>query len=174
MTACGYVSGTTAVLDVVSAQLMAEGQGNYSICLRHQWKINPIVMLFKGFANSRGDYRSRRELMATIRTRPIECHKWHRTLSNPLLMTTFRLVPQTWAGAWDGSRLLQDTPPAVGAACRSTDSFCARQRALRHSGPYSTSFNYSDRRAGSLHNRDLIQKGRQLEKPVFSQVLTDS
>jgi hypothetical protein len=59
LTACGYVGGTTAVLAVVSAQLMAEGQGNYSIRLRHQRKINPIVMLFKSFANSGVGYRSR-------------------------------------------------------------------------------------------------------------------
>lgn len=42
-----------AVLEVMFAQITAEGRGNYSICLRHQQKINPIVMVFKGFANSR-------------------------------------------------------------------------------------------------------------------------
>ena len=40
---------TRAVLQLAFAQLMAGGRGNCWIGLRHQRKINPIVMLFKGF-----------------------------------------------------------------------------------------------------------------------------
>ncbi len=57
------------VLKAVFAQLMAEDQGNYSICLRHQRKVIPIVMLFKGFANLRVNYRSQRELVVGITRR---------------------------------------------------------------------------------------------------------
>jgi hypothetical protein len=70
--ACGYVGVPGAVLKVVFPQLMAVDRGNYSRCLRHQRKINPIVMLFKGFVSTRAGYGSRRKLMVTIVTRMLQ------------------------------------------------------------------------------------------------------
>jgi hypothetical protein len=94
LSTCGYVGVPGAVLEVAFPQLMAGDQGNYWKYLRHQRKINPIVMLFKGFVNSTAGYGSRGKLMIAIVTRMLRqswhtraircrsmCRNCHRTLS---------------------------------------------------------------------------------------------